>query len=101
MAGAVINACATVGEHCIINTCAVVEHDNHTRIMYIYHLTPPSAVPVYVGEGAHIGIGATVKNNIKICKNCTIGAGAVVVKSIMEPAAYVGVPAQILSKRYE
>lgn len=101
MAGAVINACATVGEHCIINTCAVVEHDNH--IEDYVHISPNAALggTVYVGEGAHIGIGATVKNNIKICKNCTIGAGAVVVKSIMEPAAYVGVPAQILSKRYE
>ena len=28
MAGAVINTEAMIGKHCIINTCAVIEHDN-------------------------------------------------------------------------
>ena len=28
MANAVVNVCASVGDHCIINTGAVVEHDN-------------------------------------------------------------------------
>ena len=28
MANAVVNAGARIGKHCIINTCAVVEHDN-------------------------------------------------------------------------
>jgi acetyltransferase-like isoleucine patch superfamily enzyme len=28
MVGAVINPCSSIGEHCIINTRAVIEHDN-------------------------------------------------------------------------
>lgn len=39
-----------------------------------------------------IGAGATVSNNITICNDVMIGAGAVVVKDIMEPGTYVGVP---------
>ena len=35
----------------------------------------------------------TVSNNISICPECMIGAGAVVVKNIEEAGAYVGVPA--------
>ena len=94
MAGAVVNACASVGKHCIINTGAVVEHDN--VIKDYVHLSPKTALggTVYVGERTHIGIGATVKNNIEICNDCIIGAGAVVIKNIVESGPYVGVPAR-------
>lgn len=94
MAGAIINSCAVVGEHCIINTGAVIEHDN--VIENYVHISPKVALggTVHIGERTHIGIGASVKNNIEICENCTIGAGAVVVKNISEPAVYIGIPAE-------
>ena len=92
MANAVVNVCATVGEHCIINTGAIVEHDN--VIENYAHISPNVALggTVRIGTLTHVGIGATVKNNTEICSECTIGAGAVVVKNIKEPGTYVGVP---------
>lgn len=95
MAGAVVNACASIGRHCIINTCAVVEHDN--MLENFVHISPNAALggTVHIGECTHIGIGATVINNIKICSNCRIGAGAVVVKDITESSTYIGIPAKI------
>lgn len=92
MANAVVNVCATVGEHCIINTGAIVEHDN--VIENYAHISPNVALggTVRIGSLTHVGIGATVKNNTEICYDCTIGAGAVVVKDIKEPGTYVGVP---------
>ena len=94
MANVVINACAQVGEHCIINTNAVIEHDN--RIEDYVHISPRASLggTVRVGMLTHIGIGATVRNNTDICSECTVGAGAVVVKDIREPGTYVGVPAR-------
>ncbi len=93
MANAVINACASVGEHCIINTAAVIEHDN--VIEDYAHISPNAALggTVRIGELTHIGIGATVKNNINIYSECIVGAGAVVVKDINEPGVHIGVPA--------
>lgn len=95
MAGAVINACALVGEHCIVNTCAIVEHDN--VIGDYAHISPRAALggTVRVGEQTHIGIGATVRNNIDICGDSVIGAGAVVVGNIKEKGVYLGVPARL------
>ena len=83
-----------IGEHCIINTCAIVEHDD--IIENYVHISPRAAVggTVNIGESTHIGIGAVVKNNIDICSNCTIGAGAVVVKNIENSGIYIGVPAR-------
>jgi len=94
MAGAVVNACSTIGEHCIVNTRAVIEHDN---IIENYAHISPNAVlggTVYIGEKTNIGIGSTVKNNICICKECIIGAGSVVVKNIEEVGTYIGIPAR-------
>ena len=92
MANAVVNVCAKIGVHCIINTGAIVEHDN--VIENYVHISPNVALggTVRIGSLTHVGIGATVKNNIEICSDCTIGAGAVVVKNINEPGTYVGVP---------
>ncbi len=90
VAGAVVNPCATVGKHCIINTCAVVEHDN---VLEDYvHISPNAALggTVTVGECTHIGIGASVRNNIRICGDSIIGVGAVIVKDIDEAGVYVG-----------
>ena len=92
MANAVVNVSAMVGEHCIVNTGAIVEHDN--VIENYVHISPNVALggTVRIGSLTHVGIGATVKNNTEICSDCTIGAGAVVVKNIKEAGTYVGVP---------
>lgn len=94
MANSCINSSARIGKHCIINTGAIIEHDN--IIEDFVHISPNTSLggTVKIGESTHVGIGSIVKNNITICKNCTIGAGAVVVKNIIEEGTYVGVPAR-------
>lgn len=95
MANVCINSSARIGKHCIINTGAIIEHDN--IIENYVHISPNATLggTVKVGKLTHIGIGATVKNNVTICKNCIVGAGAVVVKNIEEEGTYVGVPARM------
>ena len=95
MAGAVVNPSTKIGKHCIINTGAIVEHDN--VIEDYVHVSPNVALggTVRIGSLTHVGIGATIKNVITICPDCVIGAGAVVVKNIEKRGTYVGVPAKI------
>lgn len=94
MANAVINPGASIGRHCIVNTAAVVEHDN--RIADFVHISVGARLSgtVTVGKATWIGVGAAVKNNTTICGGCMIGAGAVVVKDIEETGTYIGVPAR-------
>ena len=92
MANAVINPSAYVGEHSIVNTAAVVEHDNH--IGSFAHISVGARLGGTVSVGNHTGIGATISNNISICDHCTIGAGAVIIRNIKESGTYVGIPAR-------
>lgn len=96
MANAVINPGASIGCHCIVNTGAIVEHDN--RIEDYVHISVGTklAGTVTIGKSTWVGIGAVVSNNISICENCTIGAGAVVIRDIPASGTYVGVPAKKL-----
>ena len=94
MANAVVNPSAKIGKHCIINTGAIVEHDN---ILEDYvHLSPNVTLAgiVKVGKSTHIGAGSCTKQVLNIASNCVIGAGSVIVKDITESGTYVGVPAR-------
>ena len=98
MANTSINTSAKIRRHCIINTGAIVEHDN---ILEDYvHVSPNATLcgTVQIGELTHIGAGTTVRNNISICHDCIIGAGSVVVKNINEPGTYIGIPAREMIK---
>lgn len=95
MANAMINADARVGRHCIVNTSAVVEHDNVLEDFVHISVGAKLGGSVKVGKRTWIGIGATVSNNIEICKDVMIGVGSVVVKNILIKGAYKGVPAKI------
>ena len=95
MANAVINSCASVGKHCIINSSSVVEHDNVIEDYVHVSVGTKLAGNVHIGKSTWVGIGATVKNNVSICNDCMIGAGTVVVKDIKEKGTYMGVPARL------
>ncbi len=92
MAGAVINSSTRIGKGCIINTSASLDHDNN--IEDYVHISPGTRVAgsVTVGKATWLGIGSVISNNVNICSDCKVGAGAVVVKDITEPGTYVGVP---------
>ncbi|WLR41574.1 acetyltransferase [Bacillus carboniphilus] len=94
MAGTVVNCCTKIGKGCIINTGSTIDHDNN--IEDFVHISPGAhlAGTVKVGQGSWLGIGSVVNNNLNIISDCTIGAGAVVVKDITETGTYVGVPAR-------
>ncbi len=94
MAEAVINASAKIGMHCIINTGAIVEHDNYIENFVHVSVGARLAGNVHIGKKTWIGIGVTVSNNISICDMCMIGAGAVVVDSIEEKGVYIGIPSK-------
>ena len=96
MAGTVINCCTTIGKSCIVNTGSTVDHD--CIINDYVHICPGAnlAGTVNVGKNSWVGIGSVISNNINICCDCRIGAGAAVIENINESGTYVGVPVRKL-----
>ncbi len=93
MANAVVNPCAQIGNHCIINSNATVEHENIIEDYVHISVGAKLAGAVKVGKRTWIGIGATVSDGISVCRDCMIGAGALVIKNIESPGTYIGIPA--------
>lgn len=94
MPNAVINSGAVIGKHSIINTGAIVEHDNVIDDYVHISVGAELGGAVHVGKATWVGIGATVSNNVSICEDCLIGAGAVVIKDIDIKGKYIGIPAK-------
>lgn len=94
MPGAVINAEARIGEGCIINTNASIDHD--TIIGEYSHIAPGCAISgsTKIGRGCFLGTGTNVIDSIVIEDEVTVGAGSVVIRNISKGAKVVGVPAQ-------
>ena len=96
MAKVAINPATDIGNHCIINTGAIVEHD--CVIGDFVHLSPNCSLAgnVTVSEGAHVGIGASIIQGVKIGKWAIVGAGAVIINDVPEYATVVGNPGKII-----
>jgi len=93
MHNVVINANVSVGDNCIINSKALVEHD--AIIGSNTHISTGAIIngDVKVGDNCFIGSGAVIANGINICNNVIIGAGAVVVRDIDIQGVFLGNPA--------
>ena len=94
----VIQSCAKIGKHCIVNTSASIDHDN--VLGDFVHISPHATLcgEVEVGEGTWIGAGTVVKQCVKIGKWSIIGAGSVVVNDIPDGVLAYGNPCKIIRK---
>lgn len=99
MPNVVINSGVYIGDHSIINTAAIVEHQ--TTIEKHVHVSPKGTIcgNCTIGEGSWIGAGATVRDGIKVGKSSIIGLGAAVIDDIPDKVTAVGVPAKVKKMR--
>lgn len=80
----IVHEGAKVGRNCTINAgCCIGQSQGE--------------IPV-IGDNLEMGIGSKIIGGVNICNDVTIGAGAVIVKSIDEPyTTWGGVPGKCIS----
>lgn len=99
LAGVRVCASASVGDHCILNTNSILEHDG---LMHNYSsMAPMTCVGgnFTLGEFSALCIGAICIENIAIGRHSVIGAGAVVLEDVPSLVLVFGTPAKIVHKR--
>lgn len=92
LAQAVVAAGSTLGDVCIVNHKASVDHE--CILGSGVHLAPGATVCgcVTIGDNVMIGAGSVVLPGLKIGPDAIIGAGAVVTKNIPPRSIVVGNP---------
>ena len=65
--GAIINAAADIGKHCILNTRCLIEHDTK------------------IGDNCHISTGAILNGGVEIGYDCFIGSNAIIREGLKLP----------------
>ena len=65
--GAIVNAGSVVGDHCIINTRSLVEHD------------------VQIGHYCHLSTGVLVNGGVQVGSNSFIGSGVMIREGLILP----------------
>jgi sugar O-acyltransferase (sialic acid O-acetyltransferase NeuD family) len=101
MAGAVVNSCTRIGNHCILNSACSLDHDS---VMADYSSLAPGVVAggyCKIGEYSAVGIGATLRDRVHIGAHSIVGAGALVMKDVDPFIVAYGVPARKIRSRKE
>lgn len=92
----VVNTAAKVGNYCILNTGAIIEHE--CKLGEAVHIAPGAVLTgnVSVGDCSFIGANAVIRQGINIGRNVVIGAGAVIVKDVEDGHTVVGNPGRTI-----
>jgi sugar O-acyltransferase (sialic acid O-acetyltransferase NeuD family) len=95
-AGTLICAHCQIGDHAILNTGCIIDHES--TIGMAAHICPGVRLAghVIIESGAFIGIGATVTQNVRVGCEAVVGAGAVVIRDVEPMTTVVGVPARCI-----
>lgn len=93
-AGNILSVNVTLGDFIILDWSCTVGHD--VKIQSFVTVYPGVNISgcVEVGDCVELGTGSKIIQGKNICKETIIGAGAVVVKDIVEKGTYVGVPVE-------
>ena len=94
MPGSVLHSYSVVGDQCIINTNASVDHE--CQLGNGVHIMGGAVVTgrVKIKDFATIGSNAVILPDIEIGEGSMIGAGAVVTKNVKNGETVLGVPAR-------
>lgn len=97
-AGTVLAIASRLGPHCIVNLNCTIGHDAVLEPFVTVHPGSNISGRVYLGARTQVGTGTKIIQGHTVAPNVTLGAGAVVVRDILEPGTYVGVPVKKISQ---
>ena len=83
-----------IDDYVKIDALVYIAHDVHLHRNVMIASRVSVGGYTEVSEGAYIGLGAAVRNRVRLGAHCFVGMGAVVTKSVEEGITVVGIPAR-------
>lgn len=82
----------------VVNMYSYIPHDNKIGECASFSGGVNMGGKTDIESCTFVGLGCTVSDNLTICGDVFIGAGALVVKNIIEPGIYIGSPAKKMNR---
>lgn len=99
MAGAVVNPGCEIGEFCIVNTRASIDHDSKMDDFSSVCPGVTTGGNVVIGAYSNIGMGAILVPEVQVGQHSVVGAGALVLRSVPDYMVSYGAPARLIHSR--
>ncbi len=93
-AGCILTVDIIIGSHNIIDLDCTIGHDAKTEEFVTFYPSVNISGQVEVGSCCEFGTGSQIIQGVSVCSGSIIGAGAVVVKDIIESGTYIGIPSR-------
>ena len=97
-AGTIITCDIKIGKHSQFNLNTTIGHDCSLGDFFTSAPNVNISGNCKFEEHVYFGTSSCVKQGISICKNVTVGMGAIVTKDIFTPGIYIGNPAKLMTK---
>jgi UDP-3-O-[3-hydroxymyristoyl] glucosamine N-acyltransferase len=88
-----------LGDFAQLNLATTIGHDTKAGAFFTTAPGVHISGKVLAGERVYFGTNASAIEDLSICNDVVVGAGACVAKNITEPGIYVGIPAKKLEKK--
>jgi sugar O-acyltransferase (sialic acid O-acetyltransferase NeuD family) len=99
MAGAIVNANCSVGDFCIVNTKASLDHE--CVLEDLASVAPGATLGgnVRVGAFSAVCLSANIIHNCRVGEHTVLGAGSTLLNHLPDHVVAYGVPARVVRKR--
>lgn len=97
--GTIVNANATIGDFCILNTNSSLGHDGYMADFSSIASGVCTGGNLILGRFSAISLGANIIEKISVGEHSVIGAGSLVVKNVGSHSIVYGFPARFVRRR--